>query len=149
MVANRRQGRVLWLHDNLIELATPSICSVRERWRLIFEKLCWRPERGEVTGASAIVTFTVAKPQAMNKHANAVYCDVVLHLSTWCICGKRPSPARLPGPVVNKWVRRPALGLIQGEDLFTPSRYPRANVHESHRRRESRRELTGGEVQRT
>jgi hypothetical protein len=38
--ANRRQGRVLWLRDNLMELAAPSIYSVRERWRLIFEKLC-------------------------------------------------------------------------------------------------------------
>jgi hypothetical protein len=35
VVANQRQGWVLWLRDNLTELAVPSIYSVLERWRLI------------------------------------------------------------------------------------------------------------------
>jgi hypothetical protein len=41
------------------------------------KEVCWRPERGEVTGASAIVAFTGALSQAMNKLPKAVYCDVV------------------------------------------------------------------------
>jgi hypothetical protein len=42
-----------------------------------FEKARWRLERGEVTGASAIVTFTVAVSQAMNKLPKVVYYNVV------------------------------------------------------------------------
>jgi hypothetical protein len=42
-----------------------------------FEKARWRPERGEITGASTIVAFTRALSQAMNKLPKAVYCDVV------------------------------------------------------------------------
>jgi hypothetical protein len=32
MVDDRRRGRVLWLRDNLTELTTHSIYSVREQW---------------------------------------------------------------------------------------------------------------------
>jgi hypothetical protein len=32
MVANRRRGLVLWLCNNLAELAVHSIYSIRERW---------------------------------------------------------------------------------------------------------------------
>ena len=32
MVANRRRGLVLWLRNNLAELAVHSIYSIRERW---------------------------------------------------------------------------------------------------------------------
>jgi hypothetical protein len=32
MVANRRRGLVLWLHNNLAELAVHSIYSICERW---------------------------------------------------------------------------------------------------------------------
>jgi hypothetical protein len=42
-----------------------------------FEKTRWRPERGEVTGASTTVAFTGAVSQAMNKLPKAVYYDVV------------------------------------------------------------------------
>ena len=41
------------------------------------KEVCWRPERGEVTGASAIVAFTGVVSQAMNKLPKVVYCDVV------------------------------------------------------------------------
>jgi hypothetical protein len=51
MVANRRQGRVLWLRDNLTELAAPSIYSVRERWRLILRSCVGGGREEKFTGA--------------------------------------------------------------------------------------------------
>jgi hypothetical protein len=60
-----------------------------------FEKARWRPERGEVTGASAIVAFIVAKPPAMDELPTTVHCDVVMLLGTWRTDGKRPTPARI------------------------------------------------------
>jgi hypothetical protein len=46
MVANQRQGRVLWLRDDLVELAAPSIYSARGRWlRILKEKAGSRRER--------------------------------------------------------------------------------------------------------
>jgi hypothetical protein len=45
MVDDRRRGRVLWLRDNLTELATHSIYSVREWWlRILMEKAGGRRE---------------------------------------------------------------------------------------------------------
>jgi hypothetical protein len=45
MVANRRQGQVLWLRDNLTELAAHSIYSVRGWWlRILKEKAGGRRE---------------------------------------------------------------------------------------------------------
>jgi hypothetical protein len=38
MEANRRQGQVLWLRDNLTELAAHSIYSVRGRWLQILKE---------------------------------------------------------------------------------------------------------------
>jgi hypothetical protein len=40
------------------------------------------------------VAFTVARPPAMNGHAKAIHCDVVLCLGTWRAVCKRPTPAR-------------------------------------------------------
>ena len=40
------------------------------------KKARWRPERGEVTGASVIVAFTVAKPPMMDGLTTTVHCDV-------------------------------------------------------------------------
>jgi hypothetical protein len=60
-----------------------------------FEKARWRPERGEVTGASAIVAFTVAKPPAMDGLFTTVHCNVVKLLGMWGPGGKRPTPARI------------------------------------------------------
>jgi hypothetical protein len=45
-----------------------------------------------------------------------------------------------------KWLRRPAHGLIRGQDLFTVGCYPHTRVHESQRRRGSRRRPTGGDM---
>jgi hypothetical protein len=42
-----------------------------------FEKACWRPERGEVTGASATMAFTGVVSHVMNKLPKEVYYDVV------------------------------------------------------------------------
>jgi hypothetical protein len=45
MVDDQRRGRVLWFRDNLMELATHSIYSVRERWlRILKEKAGGRRE---------------------------------------------------------------------------------------------------------
>jgi hypothetical protein len=52
MVANRGQGWVLWLRNNLAELAAHSIYSVRERWFRILKGRLVAEERGCVTGAN-------------------------------------------------------------------------------------------------
>jgi hypothetical protein len=41
------------------------------------KKARWRPERGEVTGVSAIVAFTRAVSQVMDRLLQPIYCDVV------------------------------------------------------------------------
>jgi hypothetical protein len=46
------------------------------------ERARWRPERGEVTGASVIVAFTVAKPPATYELTTTVHCDVLKLLGT-------------------------------------------------------------------
>jgi hypothetical protein len=62
---------------------------------LNLEKARWRPERGEVTGASVIVDFTVAMPPVMDRLTTMVYCDVLQLLGTWRTGGKQPTPARI------------------------------------------------------
>jgi hypothetical protein len=62
---------------------------------LNLEKARWRPERGEVTGTSVIVDFTMAKPPAMDGLTTMVHCDVLQLLSTWRTGGKWPTPARI------------------------------------------------------
>jgi hypothetical protein len=59
------------------------------------KEVCWRPERGKVTGVSAIVAFTVARPPAMDGLTAMVHCDVLKLLGTWHTVGKRPTPARV------------------------------------------------------
>jgi hypothetical protein len=56
---------------------------------------CWRPERGEVTGASTTVAFTMAKPPAMDGLPTTLHCNVVKLLGTWRMGGRRPMPARI------------------------------------------------------
>jgi hypothetical protein len=56
-----------------------------------FEKLCWRPERGEVTGAGD----TVAKASAMDGLATRVHCNVLNLPGTWRTICKRPTPAKI------------------------------------------------------
>jgi hypothetical protein len=63
--------------NNLAEQAGASIYRGFERRLRI-----WKGEE-EVTGASAIVAFIVAKPSAMDKFPITVHCDVVTSLSTW------------------------------------------------------------------
>jgi hypothetical protein len=58
------------------------------------KEVCWQPERGEGTGASVIVAFTVARPPAMDGLTAMVHCDVLNLLGTWRMVGKRPTPAR-------------------------------------------------------
>jgi hypothetical protein len=41
------------------------------------------------------VAFTGALSKAMDRLPTAVYCDVVTPLITWCMGGKRQSPARI------------------------------------------------------
>jgi hypothetical protein len=62
----------------------------------------WRPERGRVTGAGLPWHFTVARPPAMTRHAEASHCDMVLRLGTWHPSGRWPTPARLSGPAVRQ-----------------------------------------------
>jgi hypothetical protein len=50
VVANRRQERVLWLHDYLTELAVCLIYSVQERWPPILD---WRASGRRGRGALA------------------------------------------------------------------------------------------------
>jgi hypothetical protein len=59
------------------------------------KKARWRLERGEVTSASAIVAFTVAKPPMMDGLPTTVHCNVVKLLGTWRTGGGRPTPARI------------------------------------------------------
>jgi hypothetical protein len=79
-------------------------------------------------------------PLAMDRLPQPVYCDVVKSRGTWHSSGRRQTLARSPGPAAEQVGTRPAHGLIHGEDLFTPSRYPRALGHESHHQREPRPE---------
>jgi hypothetical protein len=80
----------------------------------------------------------------MNRHAKASYCDVVGHLGTWQPIDRRPTLVSLSEPAVSQADTaagvEQCLKLIRGEDIFTPRRYPGTSGHESHRRRESRRE---------
>jgi hypothetical protein len=57
------------------------------------ERAHWRPKRGEITSASVIVAFTVAKPPAMDRLTTMVHCDALKLLGTWRTGGKRPTPA--------------------------------------------------------
>jgi hypothetical protein len=59
--------------------------------------LRWRVggRRGEVTSASAIVAFTVARPPAMDGLATRVHCDVLNLPGTWRTIGKRPTPVKI------------------------------------------------------
>jgi hypothetical protein len=59
------------------------------------ERARWRPKRGEVTGASVIVAFTVAKPPAMDGLTATVRCDLLKLLGTWRTGDKRPTLARI------------------------------------------------------
>jgi hypothetical protein len=61
------------------------------RWRA-------RGRRGQVTSASAIVAFTVARPPAMDGLATRVHRDVLNLPGMWRTIGKRPTPVKIiPG----------------------------------------------------
>jgi hypothetical protein len=60
-----------------------------------FEMARWRPERGEVTGASAIMAFTVAKPPATDELATRIHCDVLNLPGMWRTIGMRPTPTKI------------------------------------------------------
>jgi hypothetical protein len=105
----------------------------------------WRPKRGGQSPARTIAAFTRAMSQAMDRLPKAVFCDVVMLLSTWCLGGKRQTPARSSGPVPRQ------VGMTASSRSHPRSRSfhrrsisaPRA--HETQCRRGSRRTPTGGD----
>jgi hypothetical protein len=102
-----------------------------------FEKLCWRPERGEVTSASAIVAFTVAKPPVMDGIATRVHYDVLNLPGTWRTIGKRPTPAKII-PASRDQVGTVNSTVTESEPIwalrsFTPLSYPHCAWQESRR----------------
>jgi hypothetical protein len=109
----------------------------------------WRPKNGVVTDAGLPWHFTMARPPAMTGHARVSHCDEVLRLGTCHPSGRRPTPARLSGPAVRQVGTtaraEQCLKLILNARFFTEDRYPRLTGRESRRRRESEREITGGE----
>jgi hypothetical protein len=95
----------------------------------------WRPGRGRVTGVGLPWHFTIARPPAMTGHAKASHCDVVLRLGTWHPSSRRPTPARLSGPVVRQ-VGTTARAeqcpkLIPSARFFTLHSYLHFTEHES------------------
>jgi hypothetical protein len=58
------------------------------------KEVCWQLERGEGTGASVIVAFTMARPPVMDGLTAMVHCDVLKLLGTWRTVGKWPTPSR-------------------------------------------------------
>jgi hypothetical protein len=59
------------------------------------KKARWRPDRGEVTSASTIMAFTVAKPPTMDGLPTTVHCNMVKLLGMWRTGGRQPTPARI------------------------------------------------------
>jgi hypothetical protein len=59
------------------------------------KKARWRPERQEVTGASVIVAFTVAKPPPIDGLIATVHCAMLKLLGMWRMDGKQPTPAKI------------------------------------------------------
>jgi hypothetical protein len=116
LVDDRRQELVLWMRNNLAELTGQQfIDSIGGGVQF---EVCWLPERGKVTGVSAIVAFTVARPPAMDELTAMVHCDVLKLLGTWRTVGKRPTPTR-----VISAGRRPsdyAGPSLSGAKIFTP-----------------------------
>ena len=72
-----------WTRNNLAEQARASIYRCFERRLRIWKGSAGGRREEEVTGASAIVAFIVAKPPAMDRLPITVHCDVVTSLSTW------------------------------------------------------------------
>jgi hypothetical protein len=62
----------------------------------------------------------------MDRFPHLVYYDMVKLRGTWHSSGRRQNPARSPRPATGQVGTTPAYGLIHDEDIFTPSRYPRA-----------------------
>jgi hypothetical protein len=60
MVANRRQGLVLWLHDNLAELTGASIHRAQLRWRSILRR-CAGGQREGLTYSGILPWQSLAK----------------------------------------------------------------------------------------
>jgi hypothetical protein len=112
---------------------------------LNLKKARWRPERGEVTGTSGVVAFTVAKPPAMDGFPTTVHCDVVMFLSTWP--GRRmvsSVDASATDRGGTRWPVRRVTGFTSHRYFYLPQRclpFPR---HES--RHELRRQITGGDA---
>jgi hypothetical protein len=66
-VANRRRGLVHSVRNNLTKHIGASIFRGLERWLRIWKESVGGRREEEVTGASAIVAFTMAKPPTMDK----------------------------------------------------------------------------------
>jgi hypothetical protein len=81
---------------------------------------------------------------------NTSYCDVVRHLGTWRVVDRRPTPATLSEPAVSQ--ADMAAGVDQWPKFIlkaiftTSSNYQYSVEHESHRRRQWRRKVTGGDI---
>jgi hypothetical protein len=74
---------VHWARNNLAEQDGASIYRGFEQRLQIWKGSDGGQREKEVTSASAIVAFTVAKPPAMERLPITVHCDVVTFLSTW------------------------------------------------------------------
>jgi hypothetical protein len=85
----------------------------------------------------------------MNGHAKAIHCDVVEHLGTWHLSGRRPTPARLSGPAIRRVgtaTRAKQCPKLILSARFSPKDcYLRLTRRESRCQRESGCEITGGE----
>jgi hypothetical protein len=113
------------------------------------KELCWRQERGNV-----MTRVIVARPPPMDGLATRVHCDVLNLPSTWCMIGKRPTPAKIIpdgrrpsgyGELNNDRVRaNPGAKIFYSPQLST-LRWARIAAAGA----KSLREVTGGEVQRT
>jgi hypothetical protein len=100
-VANRRRGLVLLLRNNLAELMVHSIYSLQERWLRILKKKAGGRREGE-SPVNAIVAFTEAMLQVMDRLPMTVYCDVIRLRSTWHPGGTRQTPVRSPRPAAGQ-----------------------------------------------
>jgi hypothetical protein len=85
----------------------------------------------------------------MNGQAKVIHYDVVEHLGTWHVSGRRPTPARLSGPAVRQVGTAAGAEqcpkLIPSAQFFTKDHYPRSTRRKSRHRRESGREIIVGE----
>jgi hypothetical protein len=108
-----------------------------------FETARWQPERGKSTGTIAVC---LSPWQAYRRRASNIERLTAMWWS-FKARGTRSAGGQLRWAYLSlswsKGVRRPAPGVIHGEDLFTLKHYPGTSEHESPRRHESRRAGVG------